>query len=77
MTTLLGSFSIGSYQFVTDGASHTATPLAHAFLCGLYFPVRYPPFSDKVVAHSFAIKPASETEMTDLATTIIRTRRIG
>ena len=76
MTTLLRNFSLGSYQLVENSAQ-AGTSLASAFLCGLYYPTCYPSVSDKVVAHSFALKPAAETEMTDLTTTIIRTQRIG
>jgi len=76
MTTLLGSFSLGSYRFIGNSAQASAS-LASAFLCGFYVPTRYPSVTDKVVAHSFTLKSAAETEMADLTTTIIRTQRIG
>ena len=76
MTTLIKSFSLGNYQFV-PGSARPGTCITGAFLCGLYFPVRYPSVSDRVVAHSFALKPAAETEMTDLSTTVTRTHRLG
>ena len=76
MMTIASTFSLGLYEFQGSMAP-TGLTLSRSFQCGLYLPVRYPSVSDRVVAHSFALKPAAEEEMTDLATTVTRTHRLG
>ena len=76
MMTIASTFSLGLYEF-QGSVAQTGLTLSCSFQCGLHLPVRYPSVSDRVVAHSFALKPAAETEMTDLSTTVTRTHRLG
>ena len=74
--TTLASFSLGMYEF-QGNLAQTGLTISRTFQCGLYFPVRWPSVSDRIMARSFALKPAAESEMMDLHTTIVRTNRMG
>lgn len=76
MITLISNFCLSQTK-IPEGSSELRNVLSASFLCGINYPIHWPSVSDKVVAHSFALKPATESEMTDLHTTIVRMNRIG
>ena len=75
MITLVRNFCLALSQLpISGGVSDNV--LSSSFHCAINYPIRWPSVSDKVVAHSFALKPAAESEMKNLTTKIIRTQRI-